>query len=88
MLTVEPRSVSSLARALGLTRGDAEEELRHALRSARAAGHAIVVEPAQCKACGFVFGDEKLSKPGKCPSCHGTRLYEAQIRIAPAPHSE
>ena len=88
ILSIEPRSVSSLARALGLTRGDAEDELRHALRSVRAAGHAIMIEPARCKTCGFVFGEDKLSKPGKCPSCHGTRLYEAQIRIDPSPQSE
>jgi predicted Zn-ribbon and HTH transcriptional regulator len=83
LLTVEPRSVSSLARAMGLTRGDVEDDLRHALRTARAAGHAIVIEPACCKSCGFVFGEERLAKPGKCPSCHGTRLFEAQIRIEP-----
>jgi len=81
LLTVDPRSVSSLARAMGLTRGDVEDDLRHALRSARAAGHAIVVEPARCKSCGFVFDDDRLSKPGKCPDCHGTRLFEPQIRI-------
>jgi predicted Zn-ribbon and HTH transcriptional regulator len=81
LLTTEPRSVSSLARALGLTRADAEEDLRHVIRSARAAGHRIIVEPACCRACGFVFSEEKLSKPGKCPSCRGTRLLEAQVRI-------
>lgn len=81
LLTVEPRSVSSLARDLGLRRGDVEEDLRHALRSARAAGHSIVVVPARCKACGFTFGEDKLTKPGKCPECRGTRLFEPQISI-------
>lgn len=81
LLTAEPRSVSSLARAMGLTRGDVEDDLRHALRSARAAGHTIVIEPARCKSCGFVFGEDRLSKPGKCPNCHGTRLFEAQVHI-------
>lgn len=81
LLTAEPRSVSSLARDLGLRRGDVEEDLRHALRSARTAGHSIVVIPARCKACGFTFDEDKLTKPGKCPSCRGTRLFEPQIRI-------
>ena len=76
------RSVSSLARELGLDRRDAEDDLRHAIRSAQAAGHQVVVEPAKCKQCGFVFGEDKLSKPGKCPSCRGSRIFEAQIRIA------
>lgn len=74
--------MSSLARELGLRRGDVEDDLRHAIRSARAAGHRIEVLPAECRACGFTFGDDKLSKPGKCPACRGTRLYEAQIRVA------
>ena len=84
LLSSQPRSVSSLARELGLRRGDMEEDLRHALRSARAAGHHVTVVPARCRSCGFTFDEQKLSKPGKCPSCRGTRLYEPQIFIAPA----
>lgn len=84
LLSEQPRSVSSLARELGLTRGDVEDDLRHAIRSARAAGHRVAVLPAKCRSCGFTFGEEKLSKPGKCPACRGTRLFEAQIRVDPA----
>ena len=80
LLTHEPRSVSSLAREMGLRRGDMEEDLRHALRSARASGYQIEVLPARCKACGFTFGTDKLSKPARCPECRGTRLFEAMIR--------
>lgn len=81
LLGQEPRSVSSLARELGLKRGDVEDDLRHAIRSARAAGHEVAVLPARCRTCGFTFGTDKLSKPGKCPSCRGTRILEAQISI-------
>jgi predicted Zn-ribbon and HTH transcriptional regulator len=81
ILTARPRSVSSLSRELGLTRGDVAHDLAHAIRSARAAGHRVVVQPARCRACGFTFGDDKLSKPGKCPACRGTWLFEAQISI-------
>jgi len=84
LLSTQPRSVSWLARELGLTRGDVEDDLRHAIRSARAAGHHVIVEPAKCRSCGFTFGEDKLSKPSKCPACRGTRLYEAQIRVQPA----
>ena len=81
LLSYEPRSVSWLARELGMTRGDVEDHLRHALRSARAAGHDIDVIPARCKSCDFVFSEEKLVKPGRCPACKATRLYEPMIRI-------
>ena len=82
LLSDEPRSASSLARELGMTRGDVEEDLRHALRSARASGHSIEIIPARCKSCDFVFSEERLLKPGKCPSCRGTRIYEPMIRVA------
>ena len=82
-LSSQPRSLSSLAREMGFSRGDVEESLRHALRSARAAGHRVIVVPARCRSCGFTFDEQKLAKPGKCPSCRGTRLYEPQIFIEP-----
>jgi predicted Zn-ribbon and HTH transcriptional regulator len=78
---MQPRSVSSLARDLGLKRADVEDDLRHAIRSAQTAGHKVVVIPARCRACGFTFGEDRLSKPGKCPVCKATRIFEAQIQI-------
>lgn len=82
LLSREPRSASSIAREMGLRRGEIEEDLRHALRSAGAAGHRIEIIPARCKDCGFTFAHDRLVKPGRCPACKGSRLFEAQIRIA------
>lgn len=76
-----PRTASSLARELGLRRGDVEEDLQHAIRSARAAGERVVITPASCKQCGFVFDRDKLSKPGKCPECRGSRIFEPLVSI-------
>jgi predicted Zn-ribbon and HTH transcriptional regulator len=78
-----PRTTSWLARELGLRRDDVEEDLRHAIVSARAAGELVVIEPARCKSCGFLFDAERLSKPGKCPSCRGSRIFEPLVSIAP-----
>jgi len=82
LLSHEPRSASSIARELGLRRGDVEEDLRHALRSAEAAGHRIEIVPARCKACGFEFAPDRLLKPSRCPKCKESRLFEPMIRIA------
>jgi predicted Zn-ribbon and HTH transcriptional regulator len=81
LLSQEPRSVSSLARELGMTRGDVEDNLRHAIRSAQAHGHDVEVIPARCKTCGFLFGEEKLTKPSRCPACRGMRVFEPMIRV-------
>jgi len=82
VLSRAPRSVSSLARELGLSKRDMEDDLRHLIRSARAAGHRIVIVPARCRSCGFTFDDDRLAKPGKCPSCKESRIVEALIGIA------
>jgi len=87
-LSHEPRSASWLARELGLKRSDIEHDLHYALRSARAAGHRVEVIPARCKACDFVFSTDKLVKPGRCPACKGTRLYEPMIRVRKAEEDE
>jgi predicted Zn-ribbon and HTH transcriptional regulator len=81
VLSHEPRSVSAIAREMGLRRADLEDDLRHALRSARAAGHQVEIIPARCKSCDFVFGEDKLVKPSRCPACKGTRLFEPLIRV-------
>ena len=86
ILSVEPRSVSSLARELGLARGTIEDDLRHMIRSARAAGHRVAVVPARCKACGFLFSEDKLLKPSRCPSCRGSRIFEPQIGVERTTH--
>jgi predicted Zn-ribbon and HTH transcriptional regulator len=80
-MLAEPRTASSLARELGLQRGEIDEHIAHLIRSARAAGHKIVIEPARCRACGFTFDQKKLSKPGKCPECRSTWMYEPLISI-------
>lgn len=84
LLSEQPRSVSALARELGLKRGDIEDDLRHAIRSAVAAGHQVEVLPARCRTCGFTFDEQKLTKPGKCPACRGSRLFEPQILVHPS----
>lgn len=81
VLAREPRSVSRLAAELGLSRGDVEDALQHMIRSARAAGHRVVVVPAKCRSCGFTFGEDRLSKPGKCPQCRNSRMFEPQISV-------
>ena len=39
------------------------------------------VIPARCKSCDFVFDEDKLSKPSRCPACKGTRLFEPMLQI-------
>jgi predicted Zn-ribbon and HTH transcriptional regulator len=71
-----------VARELGLRRAHVEDDLRHAIGSARAQGQKAQVLPARCKTCDCVIGEDKLSKPSRYPVCKGTRLFEPMIRIS------
>jgi predicted Zn-ribbon and HTH transcriptional regulator len=83
LLAQGPRTASSLARELGFDRRDIEEELRHAVRSARAEGHDLTIEPARCKDCGFLFSVDKLTKPGPNDDVRcGCRAVRSVVRDA------
>ncbi len=42
----------------------------------------LVVTPAECLKCGFVFKKrERLTKPGRCPVCHGELIEEPLFSI-------
>ncbi len=77
----QPRTSSSIAHELKLTRDEVEDHLKHLLKSAKAAGQDVRIEPARCRSCGFTFAKDKILKPGKCPECKGTQLYEPLIQI-------
>ncbi len=77
----QPRTSSSIAHELKLTRDEVEDHLKHLLKSAKTAGQSVKVEPARCRNCGYTFSQDKITKPGKCPECKGTHLYEPLIQI-------
>jgi len=60
---------------------EVEENLRHLLKSLKHGPYRAVLEPAQCRHCGFRFKDDKLHKPGKCPRCQGTWIEPPRLGI-------
>ncbi len=81
LLLEHPRSVNELAYLLDETHKEMEQDLHHFLKSLKRMPYHTVIEPAQCRHCGFVFHHDKLGKPGKCPQCKGTWISEPQISI-------
>lgn len=57
--------------------------LEHLARSARAAGERLLLEPARCLDCGFVFRKrDRLTRPSRCPVCRGERLDAPRFSLA------
>jgi len=76
-----PLTVSQIARLADESPSRIADDLKHILRSLKHTTYKAVVEPAHCRACGFEFSAEKLTKPSKCPECHSTWVLEPRIRL-------
>lgn len=62
----------------GLLRTSEKEvygHLDHIRRTLERGPRKLVIHPAQCKKCGFVFKKrERMKKPGRCPLCRGESI--------------
>jgi transcriptional regulator len=70
-----PATVRELSERTHLSEKEVLQHLEHVARSLAARGQTLEIEAARCLACGFVFEERaRLSKPGRCPACKGTRV--------------
>jgi predicted Zn-ribbon and HTH transcriptional regulator len=73
------REISSAAR---IPEREVYGHLEHIQKSIVSTGRHLVVVPAECKKCGFVFAKrDRLKRPGKCPMCRGESIREPLFAI-------
>src|SRR5258708_1948993 len=77
----QPRTISSVAHELKLTREGVEEHLKHPLTTAKAADQAVKIEPARGPSGGYTVGTDKVTKPSKCPDCKGRGVCKTFVRV-------
>jgi len=77
-------SPSELALALELRgRGSKRlilEELRAIQRIVKREGKVLLIKPAECRKCGFVFKPE-INIPSRCPRCKSEWIEEPRFKI-------
>ena len=87
LLSGTQRTFEELRREIGLPARRLEDELQHVERSVRRSRgepRKLVVDPARCIECGFVFRDRAPSRfngPGRCPRCKSERIAEPRLSI-------
>ena len=81
LLLDKKMSLSEIARAVREKPKDVIEALTHLAKSSRHGDYELVMDPAECRKCGFEFGTDKFSKPGKCPKCRSTWIFEPLIGV-------
>ncbi|ASJ01707.1 transcriptional regulator [Thermococcus gorgonarius] len=77
-------SPSELARLLDLRGKGATkavlEDLKAIQRILKREGKVLLIKPAECKNCGFVFKPE-IKIPTKCPRCKSEWIEEPRFKI-------
>lgn len=58
------------------------EHLEHIQKTLNKRDRNLIIIPAECKKCGFVFRKrDRLKKPGKCPVCRSESIQEPLFSI-------
>lgn len=70
-------SARDISGEVGISVREVSDHLEHIQKSVSRGDYHLVITPAECKKCGFVFRKrERLNKPGKCPVCRGESIQE------------
>lgn len=78
----QPVSALEISGEVRIPEREVRGHLEHVRRTLRATGRRLVVVPAECPECGFVFHKrDRLSKPGKCPVCGNGHISEPLFSV-------
>lgn len=66
---------------LKMSEKDVPEHLAHLIQTLRNEPYKLVVTPAECIACGFKFGEDKINNPSRCPKCKSERVSKQTFHI-------
>lgn len=75
-------TTQELSARVSVPEREVADHLEHLGRSLRRGPEHLVVIPARCVRCGFVFeARERRTKPSRCPACKSERLAPARFSI-------
>ncbi len=76
-------SARDLSALVSISEREVAGHLEHIQKTLAHSGRHLVIRPAECKKCGFVFAKRgKFTRPGKCPVCKGESIREPLFSIA------
>jgi transcriptional regulator len=75
-------SAKELSANVRISEKEVYAHLEHIQRSMNKREQQLIIDPAECMKCGFVFTKrERLKKPGRCPVCKGELIREPLFSI-------
>ena len=81
LLQGQDLSAKEISQIIGLREKEVYDHLTHIARSAAVKGK-LIVQPASCRHCGFVFKKrDRLTPPGKCFLCRSEAIIPPRFAI-------
>jgi predicted Zn-ribbon and HTH transcriptional regulator len=78
----DPASIREISQGVGASEKDVVGHMEHLARSLPRRGSELVVVPAECEECGFVFRKRgRLRRPGRCPLCRSAAIAEPLFSV-------
>ncbi len=82
LLCEEEMNAREISGEVGISEKEVSEHLAHIARSVASQDQKVVITPANCLACGYVFEDRKrFTRPGRCPHCKKSHIQSPRFRI-------
>jgi predicted Zn-ribbon and HTH transcriptional regulator len=76
---MDAREISS---AVGVGEKEVYTHLNHISRSVKHQGKKLIIKPAECLGCGYVFEKRKrFTRPSRCPICKSEHMQSPMYRI-------
>ncbi|MFQ5833209.1 MAG: transcriptional regulator [Candidatus Thorarchaeota archaeon] len=81
-----PMTAQEICNILGIkNRALVYEDIEHISLSVRNRGKQLMIQPASCGKCGYVFTERrKIKKPSKCPKCRSQWILQPAYLIRDA----
>ena len=82
LLSCGEHNARSISQHLKVSEKEVCHHLSHIDRTLLSQGKRLIVMPARCLECGYVFNDRRrLSKPARCPGCKGEHIEDPSYRV-------
>jgi len=78
-----PLSARDISGLVGIPEKEVAGHLEHIRQTLHRTGGRLIVQPAECSKCGFVFDKrERLTRPSRCPVCRSESLHAPLFSLA------
>ena len=82
LLSKDEMSAREISGTLGISEKEVSDHLAHIARSLASQDQKVLIAPANCRACGYVFENRKrFTRPGRCPQCKKSHIQSPRFRI-------